>query len=86
MCLAVPGEILQLTNLDPGQDPLQRTGLVSFGGIVKSVNLAFVPEATVGDYVVVHVGFAINKLDTQQADQVFSDWEAIGQSTSGEPQ
>jgi hydrogenase expression/formation protein HypC len=79
MCLAVPGEILQITN----PDPLQRTGDVSFGGVVKSVNLAFVPEVTVGDFVVVHVGFAISKLDTQQAEQVFADWEAIAQASLG---
>lgn len=48
-----------------------RTGKVSFGGVVKEVNLAYVPEAGVGDYVVVHVGFAISKLDEQEAQQVF---------------
>lgn len=48
-----------------------RAGKVSFGGIVKEVNLAYVPEAVVGDYVVVHVGFAISKLDEQEAQQVF---------------
>ncbi len=48
-----------------------RAGKVSFGGIVKEVNLAYVPEATVGDYVVVHVGFAISKLDEAEAQQVF---------------
>jgi hydrogenase expression/formation protein HypC len=73
MCLAIPGEILKITN----PDPVQRMGEVSFGGVVKLVNLAFVPEAVVGDYVVVHVGFAISQLDTQQAEQVFADWAAI---------
>jgi hydrogenase expression/formation protein HypC len=67
MCLAIPGKILCLTN----EDPLSRTGKVSFGGIVKEVNLAYVPEAAVGDYVVVHVGFAISKVDEQEAQQVF---------------
>ncbi|HOW68305.1 MAG TPA: HypC/HybG/HupF family hydrogenase formation chaperone [Candidatus Paceibacterota bacterium] len=67
MCLAIPGKILQVTN----DDALLRTGQVSFGGIVKDVNLAYVPEAGVGDYVVVHVGFAISKLDEQEAQQVF---------------
>ena len=67
MCLAIPGKILSLSN----EDPLTRTGRVSFGGIVKEVNLAYVPEATVGDYVVVHVGFAISKVDEQEAQQVF---------------
>jgi hydrogenase expression/formation protein HypC len=68
MCLAIPGKILCLTN----EDPLSRTGKVSFGGIVKEVNLAYVPEATVGDYVVVHVGFAISKVDELEAQQVFA--------------
>jgi hydrogenase expression/formation protein HypC len=67
MCLAIPGKILSVT-ID---DPLMRTGQVSFGGIVKDVNLAFVPEANVGDYVVVHVGFALSKMDEQEAQQVF---------------
>jgi hydrogenase expression/formation protein HypC len=81
MCLAIPGEIIQITN----PDPLQRTGEVSFGGVVKSVNLAFVPESIVGDFVIVHVGFAISKLDTQQAEQVFADWGAIEQASLGRP-
>jgi hydrogenase expression/formation protein HypC len=67
MCLAIPGKILSLEN----EDPLARVGRVSFGGVVKEVNLAYVPEAAVGDYVVVHVGFAISKLDEQEAQQVF---------------
>ena len=58
MCLAVPGKILSLA----GDDPLLRTGRVSFGGIVKEVNLAYTPEADIGDYVIVHVGFAISTL------------------------
>jgi hydrogenase expression/formation protein HypC len=56
MCLAVPGQILSIQ----GED-LERTGKVSFGGVVKEVNLACVPEARVGDYVVVHVGFALSR-------------------------
>jgi hydrogenase expression/formation protein HypC len=54
-----------------GNDPLTRTGKVSFGGIVKEVSLAYVPEANVGEYVIVHVGFAISKLDEEEAQQVF---------------
>jgi len=67
MCLAIPGKILNVRN----EDTLERTGKVDFGGIIKEVNLACVPEAGVGDYVVVHVGFAISKLDEQEALQVF---------------
>ncbi|MBI3990449.1 MAG: HypC/HybG/HupF family hydrogenase formation chaperone [candidate division NC10 bacterium] len=67
MCLAVPGRIISIT----GDEPLLRTGKVSFGGIVKEVSLAYVPEANVGDYVIVHVGFAISRLDEEEAEQVF---------------
>ena len=64
MCLAVPGKIISITGAD-----LNRMGRVSFGGVVKAVSLAYVPEAQVEDYVVVHVGFAISKLDTQEAEK-----------------
>jgi hydrogenase expression/formation protein HypC len=67
MCLAVPGKLLSIQ----GAEPLERTGRVSFGGIVKEVNLAYVPEARVGDYVIVHVGFALSTLDEQEAQRVF---------------
>lgn len=52
-------------------DPMLRTGKVSFGGVAKEVNLAYVPEAKVGDYVIVHVGFAIGIVDEKEAQQVF---------------
>lgn len=64
MCLAIPGQILAI---DDG-DALTRSGRVSFGGIVKQVNLAYVPEAVVGDYVVVHVGFALSVVDQAEAE------------------
>jgi hydrogenase expression/formation protein HypC len=67
MCLAVPGKILHITE----DGPMTRVGRVSFGGIIKDVNLAYVPEAGVDDYVIVHVGFAISTLDQQEADRVF---------------
>ena len=54
-----------------GDEPLERTGRVSFGGIVKEVSLALVPEAAVGDYVIVHVGVALSKVDEDEARQVF---------------
>ncbi len=77
MCLAIPGKIESIE----GADPLMRMGKVSFGGIVKDVSLAYVPEAGVGDYVVVHVGFAISKLDEQEAQQVFSYLEQMDELT-----
>ncbi len=67
MCLAIPGKIESIT----GDDPLTRVGRVNFGGIVKEASLAYVPEAQVGDYVIVHVGFAISRLDEAEASQVF---------------
>ncbi len=67
MCLAVPGKILDIE----GDDPITRTGRVSFGGIVKQINFAFTPEAKVGDYVMVHVGFALSTVDEDEAMQVF---------------
>jgi hydrogenase expression/formation protein HypC len=67
MCLAVPGKIESITEVDP----IIRSGRVNFGGIVKEVNLSYVPEAKVGDYVIVHVGFALSTVDEQEARQVF---------------
>jgi hydrogenase expression/formation protein HypC len=67
MCLAVPGKI---RSVDDGPALLRR-GKVDFGGIVKEVNLAFVPEAAAGDYVLVHVGFAIARVDETEAERMF---------------
>jgi hydrogenase expression/formation protein HypC len=67
MCLAVPGKITSVS----GHEPLTRTGKVDFGGILKDVSLAYVPEAGVGDYVIVHVGFALSRVDEAEAQQVF---------------
>jgi len=63
MCLAVPGQVLSIE----GEDALTRQGRVKFGGIVKQVNLAYVPEVAVGDYVLVHAGFAITIIDEPEA-------------------
>jgi hydrogenase expression/formation protein HypC len=73
MCLAVPGSILSIT--DDGT--MMRTGRVSFAGIVKEVNLAYVPEAKIGDYVMVHVGFAISVVDEAEARRVFEYLDQI---------
>ncbi len=67
MCLAVPGQIVSIA----GDEPFTRTGKVSFGGILKDVNLACVPEAKVGDYVIVHAGLAISILDEAEAEETF---------------
>jgi hydrogenase expression/formation protein HypC len=74
MCLGVPGEILDLT-----PDPLGMTmGRVRFGGISKEVCLAYVPEAQVGDYVLVHVGFALSKIDEEEARRTWALLESEG--------
>lgn len=74
MCLAVPGKVLSIQ----GED-IARVGRVNFGGIVKEVNLAYVPQAGIGDYVVVHVGFAISVMDEREATQVFEYLKQIGE-------
>jgi hydrogenase expression/formation protein HypC len=82
MCLAVPGRLLSIT----GEDPLMRTGKVSFGGILKEVNLACVPEVKIGDYVIVHAGLAISILDEEEATRTLDylqQIEEMGQSTQG---
>ena len=75
MCLGVPGKIVRI---DP--DPLgMNMGKVSFGGVVKEVCLAYVPEAEVGDFVVVHVGFAISRIDEKEAARVFEALKELGE-------
>ena len=73
MCLAVPAKIIAQS---PG-DPLTRTGRVDFGGVVKEINLAFTPEADIGDYVLVHVGFAISILNEAEAQKVLAELTAL---------
>lgn len=68
MCLAVPGRLVSIE----GDDPAFRTGKVNFGGIVKDVNLAYVPGAKINDYVLVHVGFALTVVDEEEAVKVFT--------------
>ncbi len=75
MCLAVPGRILSVD----GDDELTRTGRVDFGGLVKEINLAFVPDAAVGDHVLVHVGFAITVIDEVEAGRIFEHLRTIGE-------
>jgi hydrogenase expression/formation protein HypC len=86
MCLAVPGQIVSL--IDPGGDAqtnsLLRSGKVSFSGILREVNLAYVPEAQVGDYVIVHVGFALSLLDEAEALQTLADIRHLSPVASGD--
>jgi len=75
MCLAVPGKIVSIVNTDP----ILRTGKVSFAGIMKEVSLAYVPEANIDDYVIVHAGFAISKIDEEEAKQIFQYLEQMNE-------
>jgi hydrogenase expression/formation protein HypC len=75
MCLAVPGKVVEI--IDVG-DVAFRLGKVDFGGIRKDVNLAYTPEAEVGKYVLVHVGFAISVIDEDEAQRVFKVLEEMG--------
>jgi hydrogenase expression/formation protein HypC len=82
MCLAIPGKIMEIS----GDAPLERTGKINFGGILKSASLAYVPEAVVGDYVIVHVGFALSRVDEAEAQQVFDylkQMEELGELKEG---
>lgn len=84
MCLAIPGKIESVS----GEDPLTRMGKINFGGILKEASLAYVPEAQVGDYVIVHVGFAISRLDEDEACKVFEylkQMEELGELKEGGP-
>src|SRR5262249_38024768 len=71
----VPGKIISIE----GDDPILRAGKVNFGGVIKHVNLSYVPEAKVNDYVVVHVGFALSIVDEEEAKQVFEYLKTIGE-------
>jgi hydrogenase expression/formation protein HypC len=73
MCLAVPGKIIEAVELDGN-----RIAKVQFGGISRQVFLNFVPEAEVGDYVVVHVGFALSRMDAEEAGRTYRLLEEMG--------
>lgn len=77
MCLAIPGKIISITNSKT--DEVFREGKVLFGGIVKDVNLSMVPQAVVGDYVLVHVGVAISKIDEEEAQKTFEYLQEMGE-------
>ncbi len=77
MCLAIPGKIESINSAE--SDPLLSRGKVNFGGILKEVSLAYVPEARLGDYVIVHVGFAISIVQEEEAKKVFEYLEKMGE-------
>ncbi len=81
MCLAVPGQIVSIS----GDEPLMRMGRVSFAGVVKDVSLAYLPEAQVGEYVLVHAGIALNTVDEEEAQRVFEylrQIDELGEATA----
>jgi hydrogenase expression/formation protein HypC len=72
MCLGIPGRVLEVFE----QDSLPM-GKIEFGGIVKEACLAYTPEAEVGDYVLIHVGFAISRIDEEEANEIFQYLDEI---------
>lgn len=74
MCLAIPGKVVEIQEVD---DLLMAKA--SFGGVVKQVCLQYTPDVQVGDYVLVHVGFALNKIDEAEAEETFRALEQLGQ-------
>ena len=81
MCLAIPGEILHI------RDELgSRTAKVKFAGITRDVNLEVLPSATVGDYVLVHVGVAISKVDPEEARRTYAALEELGLTSELDPE
>lgn len=73
MCLAIPGKILEIQ-----EQSKMRVARVQFGGIVRQVSLDFVPEAGLGDYVMVHVGFAISRVDAAEAERTYKLLQEMG--------
>lgn len=74
MCLAIPGKLLSVE----GDDPAFRVGRMDFCGIKKTVNLAFTPDAKPGDFLLVHVGFALTRIDEEEARRTFQYLAQIG--------
>ena len=69
MCLAIPGRLIEI---DPGEG-FDRRGLVDYGGVRQRVSLAFLPDAAPGDYLLVHVGYAMTRLDPTAAEKLLQD-------------
>jgi hydrogenase expression/formation protein HypC len=78
MCLAIPGKIVSISSTSA--DEVFRNGKVSFGGIIKEINLSMVPEAIIGDYVLVHVGVAISRIDEEEAHKTFEYLHQMGET------
>jgi hydrogenase expression/formation protein HypC len=74
MCLAIPGKVIETLESDG-----LKVAKVSFGGMVKQVCLEYTPEVVPGDYVLVHVGFALSRIDQEQAERTYKILEELGQ-------
>jgi len=74
MCLAIPGKLIEIVEND---DSLLRTGKVSYEGIIKQVSLAWLPEAKINDYVLIHVGAAISIIDELEANKIYEIYNGI---------
>jgi len=81
MCLGVPGRIVEKANARPNE---LETALVAFGGLTRSVCVSLVPEAGLGDYVLVHAGIAIEKIDEEQAQELLAHLRAMEDSELAE--
>jgi hydrogenase expression/formation protein HypC len=76
MCLAIPGKVIETLESDG-----LKVAKVSFGGMVKQVCVEYTPEVVPGDYVLVHVGFALSRIDQEQAERTYKILEELGQLT-----
>ena len=76
MCLAIPGKVV---SLQPSSDETNIPGKVSFGGILREVNFCFLPDTNVGDYVLVHVGVALSKVDEKEAMETLNYLREMGE-------
>jgi hydrogenase expression/formation protein HypC len=74
MCLAIPGRVVEIHEMDG-----MKMAKVNFGGMIKSVCLAYTPDAVPGDYVLVHVGFALSRVNQEEAERTFKLLEELGQ-------
>ncbi len=81
MCLGVPGKVVSIS----GEDLLSRSGVVDFGGVSKTVSLSLLEDVQIGDYVIVHAGFALNSIDEDEAKKVFEYLTQMGELAELEP-
>ena len=77
MCLAIPGKVIEI--METGEEDTLRRAKVDFAGVRKEISLAFTPEAVPGDYVLVHVGFALSVVDDVEAQKIFEHLREMGE-------